>query len=512
MRATLLTLLASVGLVSAAFAAPDPAVLAATIDKRLAERWEAEKVKPVVPATDAAFARRAYLDLVGRIPTIGEARTFVEDKSADKRAKLVSRLVDSAAYARHAAAFWRRQWVPQTDTPRYTELSDQFDNWLPAQVGDGVAYDRIVLALLTASRGKTAPGTRPLGDKRPVTFLAASEYKPEELAANAARAFLGLNLDCAQCHNHPFARWTREQFWQTAAFFAAPSTEGKGARRFRLVVPGITEPVSPKVLVGREPEWPATTDDDTGRTLWAAWLTAKDNPYFARNAVNRLWASLFGTGLVEPLDDLGGQNAASHPELLDLLAEAFADSGFDLKYMTKAMALSSAYQLASGPWAEGASAQGRLFARMPVKGLTGEQLYDSLLVAAGLPAERDDLDPLNALRERKRFAEKLRVERTGTAQRSILQSLSLMNGDLTIKLTNPEKTPTLTAVIEAPFLDGRGQVDSLFLAAFGRKPGDDEAAPLVAYIEKGGADRDAKKALADVFWALLVSSEFGTNH
>lgn len=511
MRAAALAIVVSVGS-GAAVAAPDPVALAARIDHHLAARWDAEKVRPAEPADDATFVRRVYLDLVGRIPTAAEVLTFVSNTSPDKRAELVARLVDSAAHARHAALFWRREWIPQTETPRFAELADQLDGWLTGQIRDGVPYDRIARALLTASRGKTAPGTRPVGDARPVTFLAASEYKPEELASNATRAFLGVNLGCAQCHNHPFARWTRDQFWQTAAFFATPAAGVDGARRFRLTVPGTDQVMTPKVLDGPEPTWPATPDADAGQAVFSAWVTAKDNPYFARNAVNRVWANLFGTGLVEPLDDLSGQNPPSHPELLDELTREFAGGGFDVKSLTRAIVLSRAYQLASATPAGGRVPSPQLFARTAARGLTGEQLYDSLRIAAGVPAERDDLDPLNAQRERKRFAEKFRIDRGGTAQRSILQSLSLMNGGLTAGLTDPATTPTLRAVADAPFLDGRGKIDALFLAALGRKPTSDEAAPLVAYIDRGGADRDAKKALADVFWALLLSSEFGTNH
>src|SRR5262249_55111586 len=127
-------------------------------------------------------------------------------------------------------------------------------------------------------------------------------------------------------------------------------------------------------------------------------------------------------------------------------------------------------------------------------------------------AERDDLDPLNAARERKRFAERFRIDRAGSAPRSILQALALMNGKLSADLTNIEKAPVLQAVAEAPFLDAAGKIDALFLAALGRKPSPDESAPCVAYLKKGGADGDPNRALSDVFWALLNSSEFGTNH
>jgi Protein of unknown function (DUF1549) len=198
------------GILSAA--PPDPAALAARIDRHIETRWAADKVKPAPQADDATFVRRVYLDLTGRIPTVAEVHEFLGNRAANKRAKLIAVLVDSGAYARHTAILWRREWIPQADTPRFAELSEQVDGWLTERIREGTPYDRIVRDLLTASQGRTAPGTRPVGDSRPVTFLAAGEYQAENLAANTTRAFLGLNLDCAQCHDHPFARWKRDQF------------------------------------------------------------------------------------------------------------------------------------------------------------------------------------------------------------------------------------------------------------------------------------------------------------
>jgi len=487
----------------ASAATPDPAALATRIDNHVAARWNAEKVKPALPTDDAAFVRRVFLDLTGHIPTAAEVRDFLTNNAPDKRASLVARLLDSAAHARHMATFWRREWIPQADTPR-SVLGEEIEGWLATQILAGVPYDKIVHELMTPPQTKTRSGT-------PTTFLTASEFKPENLAANTTRAFLGINLDCAQCHNHPFARWTQDQFWQTAAFFARPTSTDGGPARLELPIPNTKKTVGPKFLADPQPRWPEALEHDTGRTVLANWVTAKANPYFAKNAVNRVWANLFGTGLVEPLDDLSGENAASHPELLTELAKAFTDNGFDLKYLTAAIVLSKAYQLSSAA-PVGGSSDPRLFARSAVRGLTGEQLYDSLLVAAGLPPVRDDLDSAIAARERKLFVEKFRVDRARTAQRSILQALSLMNGTLTAELTTVEKTPTLRAIADAPFLDTRGKVEALYLATLSRTPDDAEQARLVRYVDGGGADGDGKKALADVLWALLNSTEFNSNH
>lgn len=490
----------------------DSVVLADRIDRRILARWDAQKVTPTSDADDTAFVRRVSLDLVGRIPSGAEVRTFLNDAMPEKRAKLVARLVDSAAHARHAASFWRQQWIPQANTPQFALLADEMDEWLAYQLRKGVSYDRLVRELMTVSRARVSADGQPDRNAAPTAFLVAGEFKPENLAANTTRAFLGINLDCAQCHNHPFARWTRDEFWQTAAFFARPKSTGTESVLLRVEIPNTNQAVGPKLLADPQPSWPETLHDETGRTILANWVTAKDNPYFARNAANRVWANLLGTGLVEPLDDLSSENPASHPELLDDLATAFADSGFDLKFLTTAIVLTKTYQLSSAAAPGDESADPQLFARFAVRGLTGEQLYDSLRIAGGLPVVRDDLDSVNARRERQKFAEKFRVERAGTAQRSILQSLSLMNGKLTAGLTTIEATPTLRAVSDAPFLDTNEKIDSLFLAALGRQPTGDELVPLVKYVEGEGTHGESKKALADIFWALLNSSEFNTNH
>ena len=491
-------------LVGGVAAAADPTVLAAKIDQRLADGWAAARVTPSPTTDDASFARRVYLDLVGRIPTAAEARAFTVDTSPGKRAALVQQLVGTGAHARHAAAFWRRTWVPQSETGEYSRLAEEIEDWLAEQLRANTPYDQLAAELLSPPERNDRSGPWQF-------FYAASEHLPENLAASTTRAFLGVNLDCAQCHDHPFARWTRDQFWQTAAFFAKPGME-KTSAPLELTIPNSKRTATPRFLSEKDPEWPEQVASSTGPRTLAAWVIAKDNPYFAKNAVNRLWAEFFGAGLIEPLDDLSGQNPASHPELLEELATAFTDSDFDLKYLTSAIALTRAYQQVSTTPKGQTPTDPRLFARMPVRGMTGNQLYDSLRVAAGYPPERRDLDPIEAARDRRRFAGRFRIDRPAEAERSVTQALTLLNGKIATDLTDPDRSPTLVAVADAPFLDAAGKVETLFFAALGRPPATDEVAPLIRHVETGGSHRDPKKALSDVFWAFLNSSEFNTNH
>jgi len=482
--------LATAGLASAA----PPAVgdLARRIDARLAAAWKAEGVEPAPAADDATFLRRVSLDLIGRIPTPAEVDAYLRDRATDKRRLLVERLLASPGYARHWAAVWRHAILPQADTPQFANLGPAFEDWLRDELTAGTGHDRLARRLLTPAIG--VPGEATLA------FYAASEARPENLAANTARVFLGVNLDCAQCHNHPFARWTKRQFWAFAAFFAAPR-DG----RLQLRLPESEAVVPARVFLDAQPAWPAALEADTGRQVLAGWVTSPDNPFFARNAVNRVWAQLFGHGLVEPLDDLSEENPPSQPEVLDALARAFVESGHDVKYLFRVLTATRAYQLGSRRPAGKPDPAPELFARMPVRGLSAEQLYDTLRLATGEPLTAVGLEAP----ARRQFLARFHADRPATAQRSVLQALELMNGPRVREALATGKT--LAAVADAPFLDSAGKVEALFLATLGRRPDKDEAAELVGLVDRA-AEADRRKRLADVFWALLNSTEFSVNH
>jgi hypothetical protein len=484
---------------------PTPAELATRIDAQLTRERDRAKVRPAPVVDDAAFLRRASLDLVGRIPTVAEVRAFLADAAADKRAKLVTGLIGTGGHVRHMATFWRRTWLPQADTGEYARLAEDFEGWLSTRLAENAPYDRTVRELLTAPYDADRPTTARNGFT-PAGFFAANEGKPENLAGGTARAFLGVNLDCAQCHNHPFAKWTRDQFWQTAAFFAPPVRSGGRLVPPALAAPDTTKALAPALMDGTPVRWPPVLTSDSGREVLAGWVTGAGNPYFARNAVNRVWAQFFGSALVEPLDDVSTAADGTEPnaELLRDLAGAFAASGYDLKYLTRAIVLTETYQFSTAT-GDRAAVDPRLFARLPVRALTGEQLYDSLRTAAGLPLD-------TASGARKRFVARFRIERAVGAERSVGQTLALMNGPVTAELTAPSKNATVRGAADAPFLDAAGRVETLFLAVLGREPTEKERTPLVRYVSDGGTEKDAARALADVFWALVNTTEFGSNH
>jgi hypothetical protein len=503
--------------------------LAARIDELIDARLAQAGVKPAPLADDAAVLRRLSLDLVGKVAPVADVRRFLADPSSDKRARAVDRLLDSPGYVNHFTNLWVGLLMPEANADLQRRfLIPGLEGWVRQQFAANTGYDRMVRALLTVPLKSDRDAMLELqlayggeGTPSPLMFYMAKEGKPENLAASTARLFLGVRLECAQCHDHPFGRWTREQFWGQAAFFAGitrPRNRGdfffgnltEVPDRRELAIPGTERIAQARFLDDTEPRWRFKVG---ARTTLADWMTARDNPFFARAAVNRMWAHFFGIGLVDPVDDFNDANPPSHPELLDELARQFAAHDFDLQFLIRALTLSKAYQRSSvypGP----ARPDPRLFARMAVKGLSAEQLYDSIAQATGLR----DQTPLNRRRfifgaPRNEFMDKFTAQEKPTeVHTSIPQALALMNSGLIAEATHPERGDTLAAVAHAPFMTTAGRVETLFLAALGRKPRPDEADKFVRYVDGGGGAGDPKKALADVFWALLNSTEFMFNH
>jgi hypothetical protein len=506
---------------------PDEKELAARIDALLAEGMKAGGVEPAPLADDAEFLRRAWLDLAGRIPPLAEARAFPDDRTPDKRARLVRKLLGSPEHVEHFVNVLRELLIPEAGTN--FEVQNQltsFNAWLRKQVADNIPYDKTVRELLTVPFGseRVRPRSMPRPQQAdpqapsPAAFYLAKDARPENLAASTARLFLGVRIECAQCHNHPTASWTRQHFWGYAAFFAGlqrTSPEAGGAvrevfDRRDIKIPGGHTSAEARFLDKTEPQWRYNVG---ARTTLAEWVTAPDNPFFAPATVNRVWAQLCGVGLVEPVDDFRPDNPPSHPKLLDELARAFVASRYDTNYLIRAITASRAYQLTSAAPHAGAGPKARLFTSMAVKGLTPEQLFDSLASATGYKepaAAPGQPAPMNARAEfQARFA--VSGASPTEAQRSIQQALMLMNGRFTADATGLQSA-TLKAVLGDRNLDTAGPIETLFLATLSRKPRPAEARLLGDYVRGGGAGKDEKRALADVFWALLNSAEFSLNH
>jgi hypothetical protein len=513
----------------------DALALAAKIDQRLAAGWEKAEVKPAPRADDAEFLRRVYLDLAGRIPSVAEARAFLKDTAPDKRQKLVDKLLDSPQFVRHFANFWQQLLLPEDiSVIQVRALVPGFEAWVRKEIAANVGYDQLARDLLTASTNDlrspfdfTARGSEPSA----MAYYIVKDLAPENLAANSARVFLGIRVECAQCHNHPFADWKREQFWGYAAFFGGLQKRGMG--QFALPQPekpnvqelkmaGTDKVVKASFLDGTKPEW---KDDLSGRKALADWMTSPDNPYFARAGANRMWYYFFSTGLIDPVDEMvGAQSTSNHPELLDEMAKDFAAHKFDLKYLIRAITGSKAYQLTSTASGKSEDDPG-MFARMPVRGMTAAQLFDSLAEAISY---RDGgpggpRGPFGGGGPRAQFLNKFanQGERPTEVQASILQALSMMNSRLVADATSLEsrQAALLDILVNFPGGTTASRLETLYLATLSRKPTAKEAERMIKYVETGGSaksdqatDDQKNTALADVFWVLLNSVEFSVNH
>jgi hypothetical protein len=519
-----------------------PEALAARIDAAFEADWRAAGVTPAPLADDAEFMRRVYLDITGKIPAVAEARDFLEDTRSEKRRLLVENLLSRGSFAAHFANVWRELLLPGTTTnPETRALAPAFEAWLKVRFAANVPYDALASEILTARL--TANATPPIVGRRttlapsPAAFYQVNENKPENLAANASRIFLGMQVQCAQCHNHPFSHWRRTEFWGLAAFFGGlqPMTDAVPNDVAAAVPVAATGPLTIKVpesdlvveakfLDGSAPQFRA--GEDVRLTL-SRWLTSRQNPYFAKAAVNRLLDLFYGHGFVEPVDDLDERHPPVHPDLFDEIAAQFAAHRFDLKFLVRTITATRAYQLSSQTDTDSARAdlttpelsnpelsnQIEHFARMPLKRMTPEQLYDSLLVATGLrdATVEQPQNPFSDDSRRGQFLARFADEsaRRSEAETSILQALSLMNGSLTADAASVDRGQFLSAVIDLPYLDPAGRIETLYLATLSRHPTSDESARTLDYLRHSSSEKDA---LTDIFWALLNSAEFIFNH
>ncbi len=492
----------------------DPADLSVRIDRRLETRFQIDSIHPAPLAGDTEFLRRVYLDLHGRIPRPTDVHEFLSDKSANRRATVIDRLVEEPRIARHFANVFRAELLPESaSNAEAALLQPGFENWLAERLRAGVSYDRLVRELLTVpiATGKDSePVLRAPDRPNPLAFFAAKDARPENLAAAVSRSFLGIRLECAQCHNHPFANWTQGQFWSQAAFFAGLEKRGSGlfapvseiVERRELTPPGKNKLRRAEFLVGDKPKW---LPHRPARAVLADWITSADNPFFARATANKMWAHFFGVGLVDPVDDFRDDNPPSVPALLDDLARAFVDSGSDLRFLIRAICRSKAYQRISAR-THPSQEHTRLPARMTIKALTAEQFFDSLAVATGY---RDEQDRGTA---RRQFLRRYALVGSPTeAESSVQQALTMLNGPFIAWATNPRRCPTLIAVTQTPLMSLPERIEALYLAALGRKPTAAEQDRLMRYVRRATPEREPER-LADVFWVLLNSAEFRMNH
>ena len=504
--------LLTLGLTRASGAPPahDVQALSARIDELIDLRLAKEEIPPAPPADDAEFFRRLSLDLNGRIPAVTRLVDFLDDTRSDKRRMWIDELLDgpenAPLYVQHFAHFWRRQLLAQTAVQQETVVAS-LEDWLRTQLKANTPYDRMVRGLLT--------------DSNAAGYYQANENKPENLASRTSRLFLGVKLECAQCHDdRSGGNWKRRQFWEYAAFFTglreeqgnpsvamAPRPQDAGPARIQ--VGGSNTWVEARFPDGTKPDWQRAV---TSRQALSEWIARGDNPWFARAAVNRLWHHFLGVGLIDPVDGLGTEdNPPSHPELLDELTRQFVAHDFDLKFLIRAIAGTRTYQRTSRQ-THPRQAEPRRFARAASRALTPDQLYDSLVLATGYrpdPAKVGGYGSFHVGPPRAVFLAPFDDPNSQPVnfQASIQQALTMMNGKFMEELTSSARSATVAAVIESnrPIWQ---RIEELYLVALSRKPRPQETQRLLDYA----AARESKQALRDIFWSLLNSTEFLLNH
>jgi hypothetical protein len=487
----------------------DAASLSDVIDRHIQVRLDTDGLQRAAQADDGEFLRRVYLDLHGVVPSAEQAAKFLDRSDPDKRTQLIDELLASPRFGEHIADLWSgRLLSPQLNDRRKQEA---FTNWLAGRF-NSASWDRIATDLLTAT-GK-------LEENAAVIYLIEGNFPlgVTDLTDLSTRYFLGVRLNCAQCHNHPFASWKQQDYWGMAAFFAQIQTPGKSKAVYKVGLldnPQMTMATlqetdmiehfqrRPPTFLGGQ-ELPADADS-THRAALAHWITSPQNPYFARAAVNRMWWQFFGRGIVNPVDDMHSGNAPSHPELLDLLSQRFAESGFDLKFLCRAILNSRTYQQTSRPGEE-AELQAKLFARMSIKVLSAEQLYDSLVAILGQPVRASGVDTrLGARYEFSQFFGGEADTDPTRYERGIPHMLRMMNSpqfaDGSVAALASRVAPAGRPADES--------IEQLFLTILSRRPTPAEQQLAREQLQTNGTRQSGYDDLA---WALLMGSEFALNH
>ncbi len=484
--------------------------LARKIDEAIDKRLQAEKVSPSDRADDAEFLRRVCLDVTGHIPTAEKAAAFLDSKEPNKRAKLVDELLESTDYGRHMADIWQTLLLPRNSDNRALQ-TEPMVKWLEESFNKDKPWNTTVHELLTANGAQDKNGA--------VTYFVANATV-DKITDNVTKVFLGVQLQCAQCHNHPFTDWKQAEYWGMATFFMkveatppqlalrngnAPEVkETDRPRRGKNVLPDSAKTVPAKFLGGVEPK---VVRSEPYRPVLADWITTKQNPYFSKAMVNRVWAQFMGRGLVNAVDDMHDGNPASHPELLADLAEQFAANQFDVKYLIRSLCNSQAYQRSSKTTAANKDATADTYAHMAIKVLTPEQFFDSLRTALSQgrgPAEAPSIKGPKGqnFSPRTQFVLFFQAEEGADPtdyQAGIPQALRLMNA------------PALNGSLAAQaMVRGKTQeqaVEQLYLATVNRRPKSNELEMVGRLMKK----EDASKVYSDLLWALLNSSEFTLN-
>ncbi|MEO8351164.1 MAG: DUF1549 and DUF1553 domain-containing protein [Chthoniobacteraceae bacterium] len=490
------------------------------IDELVWKKLQTLGLPPSEVCDDSTFLRRVTLDLAGRLPTADEATAFLADAAPDKRSHRIDALLTSEDYADFFAGKWTALLRNKRKDPRWAAGTVSFHGWVRDQIWRGTPYHEWVAELLTATG---APSENP-----PAGWYREVATAPEQLQ-DVAQLFAGTRLQCAQCHHHPYEKWSQQDYYGFAAFFSTlarkPSAEPQEDaiyhrwREASAENPRTHKPVRPTLLGGAKLD--LTPDQDPRQPL-ADWLTAPENPFFARVLVNRYWKHFFGRALVEPEDDLRVTNPATNPALLESLAKSFTESGTDLRALCRTICNSATYQLAATPNAHNV-ADRQNFSRFYPRRLPAEVLLDAIDAVTGVETKfaSEPLgtraialpdDSFNAgsyflsVFGRPDNASACECERANDGSLAI--ALHLLNAKtIQEKLSAPTGRVAALVADTAPLSEKLGAV---YMSALTRRPTDEETETAADYLAKRSGE--PQQAWEDIVWALLNTKEFLFNH
>jgi hypothetical protein len=489
------------------------------IDELALAKWKKLGLVPSGPCGDGEFIRRVCLDLCGKLPGPDQVRAFLDDRRPDKRARLVERCLKDPGYAAYFALRWGSIL---RNTAKQGGLSEQaayaFHDWLRDRIARNVPYDQFVRGILTA--------TGDWNDCPPVNWYWQMSGEPlHQPTADTAQVFLGVRLQCARCHHHPYERWSQDDYFGLAGFFArlgrkdiedVPSFFPERQPTTGEVHPLTGQPIQPKLLGGPVLNVPAEGDP---REKLVDWMVRPDNPFFAKAFCNRVWSHLFGRGLIDPVDDIRATNPASNPELLDALARDFRDHHFDVKHLIRTICNSRTYQLSSTP-NEYNRHDRQNHARYYPKRLIAEVLLDVLDQTCGtrtefnkmpktaravdLPHEAFDAFFLDVFERPSRISACECARGSGASLSQVLHLSNSQEIEDKIAADNGR-----VAGLVAKKMPPESVIEELYLAALARKPTPEERKKVAEYMAKRP---DLRRCLEDVLWTLLNSPEFLFNH
>ena len=501
------------------------------IDQHIFANLKQIGVPPSPICDDSTFIRRVSLDIAGRLPTTEETKSFLASKAPDKRDQLIDSLLNSPDYADYFANKWTALLKNKRDDAADITANFAFHAWMRDSLLANTRYDQIVRQVL-ASTGTVVSNP-------PVAWYKRVK-EPTTQLEDVAQLFLGVRMQCAQCHHHPFERWTQAEYYHLAAFFSQigrkPTAIAGEDLIFHKRGTAQTEHRKTRVMLKPaglgEPEMDIAPDDDP-RLALVDWMSKKDNPFFAKSLVNRYWKHFFKRGLVEPEDDLRDTNPPTNPDLFEALAKHFTDSGYDLKDLVRTIAQSHTYQLSAMP-NDYNKVDVQAYSHFYPKRMTAEVLLDGIDTVTGTKTDFADLPPGtravslpdNSYNRASPFlkvfgrpegASVCECERVQSA--SLAQSLHLMNAaDVKAKLTASNGRADQLSKADVP---EPKRIRELYLAAFSREPTADEVRISETYVAKPRTDatgkpldsqRAKRNGYEDLLWAILNTKEFLYNH